>query len=88
MARSSRHRWQGWRTERPHTPVHKGKLEPEMASEKQLPYIRSLARQLGIPTPDGIASKRGASHIIEDLKKRRERRSKEFAELATGGGDC
>lgn len=74
MAKSKTYRWTNLRTERKHAKVVKRKLEPEMASEKQLAYIRDLARQLQIPVPDGIATKRGASNIIEDLKKRRERR--------------
>jgi len=80
VARSKAYRWRNLRTERKHAKVVHRKLEPEMASEKQLAYIRGLARQLGIPVPDGIATKRGASHVIEDLKKRRERRGRESDE--------
>jgi hypothetical protein len=46
-----------------------------MASEKQIAYIKSLARQLGVPIPDGISTKRGASNTIQDLKRRREQRA-------------
>lgn len=74
MARSKAYRWTNLRTERKHAPVRKSKLEPEMASEKQLAYIRGLARQLEIPEPDGIATKRGASNTINELKKRRDKR--------------
>lgn len=74
MAKSKAYRWTNLRTERKHAKVVRRKLEPEMASEKQLAYIRGLARQLEIPVPDGIATKRGASNIIHELKKRRSRR--------------
>lgn len=81
MARSSAYRWRNWRVDaRTGQSIRSWKREKagtakqgtKPVSEKQLAYIRGLARQLGIAVPDGIATSVGASHVIEDLKRRRE----------------
>lgn len=84
MARSSAYRWRNWRIDTrsgqsikswKRKQVEAAKRKPQPASEKQLAYIASLARQLGIPTPKSIATKDGASNVIRDLKKRCEKQA-------------
>lgn len=51
------------------------KRHAQPPSQKQRSFIKGLCRQLGISEPDGIATSSGASNVIEDLKRRKERRA-------------
>lgn len=49
-----------------------GKPYAKSASDSQRELIRSLAKELGIPEPDGIATRSGAQATIANLKRRTE----------------